>query len=988
MQDPTSPLSSGSRWLRWDPHVHAPGTLFNDQYRGDWEGYLIALETAVPTISAIAVTDYYLLDTYRKILEHKLASRLPDCDLIFPNVELRLDIGTTKSWVNAHLLVCPDRADHLEELERFLASLTFKAFEDEFPCTPSEMKRLGRRADPTLVDDHAALRHGAERFKVSFVQLREKYRHSQWAQQNILIGVAGKQNDGTAGLQEGADEVLRLEIERFAHIIFASNPNQREFWLGNKSISPEQVSQRYDGLKPCLHGSDAHQTSKAGAPDGHRYCWLKGRASFDTLRQACIDPAGRAYVGEAPPSTGNASEIISRLEINNAPWLITPNLEFNPGLIAVIGARGSGKTALADIIAAGCNARGKAITGHSFLVRAREHLQDAAVNMEWDNGDLHSSSLFQDSDTDHAYSRARYLSQQFVEELCSADGMTDGLLMEVERVIYESHSALEREGAVSFSDLRDIRSERHREARRRSEAALQILSERINMELEKKSLVGLLKAQSIEKDILVNRLVADRAKLVAKGAEARVETLELLTKASEKIAGHVRYFKTQEQQILLMQDEIKNIRGVVAPNDLRDIQSRHTSSGLKEHEWNAFFRDFNGNVEEILDAMLVSAKHNRAGWLGTPLPKLEDVNQSYIQDLDDLDQVTLARLEAEINRLQKLVSLDKDTANRFREISQKVTTETELLRACNEKLVDHEGANNRLEGLIAERYEAYKTVFAALIAEEAVLKELYAPVKARLSSASGTLNKLSFSVSRTIDIDTWSEEGESLLNLTKKGPFRGRGTLREIAQQTLGVAWISGNEERVLDALTGFISEYQSQLLTHAPVASSELAEYRKWTKKVAKWLYGTDHISIRYVVNYDGVEIQKLSPGTRGIVLLLLYLSLDAQDSRPLIIDQPEENLDPRSIYNDLVPLFISAKSTRQVIMVTHNANLVVNTDADQIIIAECGAHTQGQLPPITYLSGGLEDKEIRERVCDILEGGEIAFRERARRLRVRLSR
>lgn len=122
--------------------------------------------------------------------------------------------------------------------------------------------------------------------------------------------------------------------------------------------------------------------------------------------------------------------------------------------------------------------------------------------------------------------------------------------------------------------------------------------------------------------------------------------------------------------------------------------------------------------------------------------------------------------------------------------------------------------------------------------------------------------------------------------------------------------------------------------------------------------------------------------------MLLLLYLSLDENASRPLIIDQPEENLDPKSIYNDLVPLFMEAKATRQVIMVTHNASLVVNTDADQIIIAECGPHAPGQLPPITYTSGGLEDRAIRDRVCEILEGGETAFKERARRLRVRLSR
>ena len=147
-------------------------------------------------------------------------------------------------------------------------------------------------------------------------------------------------------------------------------------------------------------------------------------------------------------------------------------------------------------------------------------------------------------------------------------------------------------------------------------------------------------------------------------------------------------------------------------------------------------------------------------------------------------------------------------------------------------------------------------------------------------------------------------------------------------------------------------------------------------------------HITVQYEISYDGVDIRKLSPGTRGIVLLLLYLALDDSDDRPLIIDQPEENLDPKSVFDELVALFIAAKAKRQVIMVTHNANLVINTDAEQIIVAAAGPHPSGGLPPITYAAGGLESAEIRKAVCDILEGGEAAFLERARRLRVRLER
>ena len=107
-----------------------------------------------------------------------------------------------------------------------------------------------------------------------------------------------------------------------------------------------------------------------------------------------------------------------------------------------------------------------------------------------------------------------------------------------------------------------------------------------------------------------------------------------------------------------------------------------------------------------------------------------------------------------------------------------------------------------------------------------------------------------------------------------------------------------------------------------------------------------------------------------------------------PLIVDQPEENLDPKSVQDELVSLFTEAKLDRQVFVVTHNANLVVNTDADQVIIATAQNRGHGALPHISYSSGGLESVHIRNAVCNILEGGEKAFRERARRLRVALVR
>jgi ABC-type uncharacterized transport system ATPase subunit len=204
----------------------------------------------------------------------------------------------------------------------------------------------------------------------------------------------------------------------------------------------------------------------------------------------------------------------------------------------------------------------------------------------------------------------------------------------------------------------------------------------------------------------------------------------------------------------------------------------------------------------------------------------------------------------------------------------------------------------------------------------------------------------------------------------------------------LADAWRSGDSSAVSVAMTAFREKYDKALLDKAPFTRNDQPNYRPWARRFAQWLYSTDHISIEYGIRYDGIDIRKLSPGTRGIVLVLLYLALDDADDRPLIIDQPEENLDPKSIYDELVPLFLAAKRKRQIIMVTHNANLVVNTDADQIIIADVGNHTAAGLPPITYRSGGLDEKTIRKTVCDILEGGEHAFTDRARRLRIALKR
>nr|WP_256664434.1 MULTISPECIES: AAA family ATPase [unclassified Pseudomonas] len=788
---------------------------------------------------------------------------------------------------------------------------------------------------------------------------------------------------------------MREEIEKFAHVIFSSTPAQREFWSGRRSLTLDQLRERFGGCKPCLHGSDAHDQKTVGRPVEDRFSWLKGGLEFDALRQACIDPEGRAHVGTEPPRTALPSQVISHVTIADGDWATTPDIPLNPGLVAIIGARGSGKTALADMIAAACDAitpvawRVNENASPSFLVRARKLLGESSATLTWGGGATVTRFLDgRDANSHLSFPRARYLSQQFVEELCSANGVSDGLIAEIERVIFEAHPQDDREGAIDFAELRDYRTARFQQAREREADAIADVSDRIAAEFEKEASIASLTAQVAQKTGQIKSYNQDLAKLVVKGTEAQAQRHTQLGQAVQAIRGTIQAYGNQRRTFLALQDEVASTRATKAPELLRQAKERHQHSGLSPQQWDEFLLIYKGDVDKSLAGYVAWADKQIATLTGPPVPA-GDPTTPFFPDTVDLTTLTLNTLQAEMTRLEALVSADNLVRKQYSALSQRIAQENTALQTLQARLTDAQGAAARRKDLQTERDATYSRVFQAIINEQTALADLYAPLMARLTASTGTLRKLGFSVRRVVDVGAWAAVAEEeLLDRRKAGPFQGRGALMSLAETALRPAWETGSASDVQAAMASFISLYMRDLIDHAPYAQNQQAEFRSWLKQFAHWLFDTDHISVRYEIVYDGIDIRKLSPGTRGIVLLLLYLALDDADDRPLIIDQPEENLDPKSVFDELVALFIAAKAKRQVIMVTHNANLVINTDADQIIVADAGPHPAGGLPPIKYMAGGLENAAIRTAVCDILEGGEEAFRERARRLRVRLDR
>ena len=202
-----------------------------------------------------------------------------------------------------------------------------------------------------------------------------------------------------------------------------------------------------------------------------------------------------------------------------------------------------------------------------------------------------------------SFPRARYLSQQFVEELCSAKGVSDGLVDEIERVIFESHSQDDREWALDFAELRDQQTRRFQQAREREAEAISDISDRIATEFEKESLVATLTTQVAQKKKLIADYTADRAKLVVKGTEAQVTRHTQLSEAAQKLRNKIQAFGNQRRTFVALQDEVRSMRATGAPEMLRQAQARHANSGLNAKQWDEFLLIYKGDVDKSLDGL-------------------------------------------------------------------------------------------------------------------------------------------------------------------------------------------------------------------------------------------------------------------------------------------------------------------------------------------------------------------------------------------------
>lgn len=155
------------------------------------------------------------------------------------------------------------------------------------------------------------------------------------------------------------------------------------------------------------------------------------------------------------------------------------------------------------------------------------------------------------------------------------------------------------------------------------------------------------------------------------------------------------------------------------------------------------------------------------------------------------------------------------------------------------------------------------------------------------------------------------------------------------------------------------------------------------------------NYYSISYKVKYENDDLESMSEGKKAFIILRLLLDFD-ESVWPILIDQPEDDLDNRAIYTDLVSYLRDKKTKRQIILVTHNPNIVVGADSELVIVANRHGSKNENPDKIKFcyygdtLESSFKDNDektvlykqgIKEHICEILEGGDAAFKLREKK-------
>jgi hypothetical protein len=265
-----------------------------------------------------------------------------------------------------------------------------------------------------------------------------------------------------------------------------------------------------------------------------------------------------------------------------------------------------------------------------------------------------------------------------------------------------------------------------------------------------------------------------------------------------------------------------------------------------------------------------------------------------------------------------------------------------------------------------ERIEIVGRIYDEIGRLAGTLRELYSPVERFIAENEVARERFEMRFEVAVTCEAIEDVLLSLINQRARGSFSGAVEGRQRITDM-----VSGTDFNSKDAVLAFVRTLLQDVKTDARTSPREPRDVRSQLVKgyLPKDVYDVvthlGYLKPVYALSLGEKRLEQLSPGEKGALLLLFYLLVD-KDDVPLVVDQPEENLDNETVYKLLVPCIRRARERRQVIMVTHNPNLAVVCDSEQIIHADMDK-THGNR--VTYVAGAIECPEMNKHLLDVLD-------------------
>jgi energy-coupling factor transporter ATP-binding protein EcfA2 len=1018
----------------WDLHLHAPGTKQNDQFRmsngiDPWDEYCRRLYDS--GVQAFGITDYFSADCYfAAVTEYR--KRYPtSLKIFFPNIELRTNyvVNKAEEEVNVHLIFNPFRPDCEKSIRSFLGCLKItRTDRSDRDIKASELVRITDFESATTTREY--IREA----------LTETYGRDADFLDHVLI-VTSANNDGIRA-KPGAKRKAEIsdELDKFSNAFFGNTKNIAYFLKTDRAEDKEE----YTEPKPVLSGCDAHSFTDLEEKLGQvvtspedgivlEPTWIKANLTYEGLKQIIFEPDNRIFIGAEPEVEcrvrQNGTRYIESLHIDciagyrqeqYGAWFCEEKIVLGKELVAIIGNKGSGKSAITDIIGLLGNSHNQISKGFSsgkteelfsFLNKEKFLKGGCAKNFEatlnWCEGEPDKKTLDAQIAM-HLPEKVEYLPQKYLERIC-ANIADDEFRATLNEVIFRYVKPQDQHGKTNLDDLIKYRSQQVEEeiAGKKHELHLtngkvvtleKKLTEDYRNELEEKIR---LKKEEIEAHFkaLPEEKPNPEAKTAVPSAES-MQVEELMQKISA-LEERIAQSECEQTETSIALEQFRQVRQTITRGaaNLTDLEAEYgtmfEAAGFTFGEIVKLELDFSP-----LDTV-ISQKEQRLEEIAVILLSPDDIAMMD-DDKEALESAHAAataislvcqKVALETQKTQMVEHLGKPVRDYQQYLNDwKLWNERQKELAGDDKNPGPETLNGlkhelnnvdtvypeTLDTVRAERWRITKEMFSRKRSLMQFYNQVKSSIDIEIAKCHEDLGDYDISIEAGLRFNpSFLDEFLLFINQGAVGSFRGQEDGRTMMRGLTDQVTDWEDEAQVfamLDAIVEALHVDKREDVSPANVSRDVFKQIKgqKTVQELYDYLFGFDYLDTKYDLKVDGKDLSELSPGERGGLLLIFYLMLDRQDI-PLVVDQPEDNLDNKSVYEILVTFIKHAKKRRQIILVTHNPNLAVVADAEQIIHVSIdkkdGCHD------FDFFSGAIEDPCINEIVVDILEGTLPAF-------------